>query len=357
MRVSGVRSWFVRDFIEVLERERGKAVAQAALGRLSARFPSLDATALRKSAPSEVIPIQEAEELFLGIDSSMGDGTGKVIEAIGLELFAKSLGQGGLIVPGDLMSTVLRLRAPLEYPFVDLRISFDLASSSTGFVLYLGVPRRPRSARVLRSLAIGAIRAAQRFCREGVGDDLRIFGETLGDRVDLDVRCRVRSEEEPLSPGVEAPLRSSPPKRATRTPPRPPQPTLDAVERILSQRRPSGEWPQPHSEPPIRRRSEPPRPASGLNRSEPPLSSTPPSPGIEPHTPTPVVVAPERKPSVPVRSQSGFTQAPQSDKDEPPSSKKVWLSLRTLPDPCTSRTPRARRRRSPARSRTREQRR
>jgi hypothetical protein len=314
--VSGVRAWFVRDFLEVVERERGRAVTQAALAKLTPRLTSIDTAALRRSTPNDVIPLHEAEELMLGLDMAIGDGSGRVIETAGLELFSKSLAQGGMIVPGDLMATVLRLRAPLEYPFVDERISFDLASSSTGFVLYLGVARRPRSARVLRHLAAGAIRAAQRFCREGVGDELKIYGETLGDRVHLDVRCRVRMAD---TVEMEAVDRGATPKRPTRIPTRPaPQPTLDAVERIFSQRRPSGEWSatdatRPRSEPP------PARSPSGTHTSEPPPRTRPPSfepPAIS-HTPTPVVAAdPRRAPSQPVRTQSGFTKAPDSDDPE-----------------------------------------
>jgi hypothetical protein len=316
--VSGVRAWFVRDFLEVVERERGRPATQAALTKLAARLTSIDTAALRHSTPNDLIPLHEAEELFLGLDVVIGDGSGRVIETAGLELFSKQLAQGGLIVPGDLMATVLRLRAPLEYPFVDERISFDLASSSTGFVLYLGVSRRPRSARVLRHLAAGAIRAAQRFCREGVGDELKIYGETLGDRVHLDVRCRVRMAD---TVEMEVVSRTTTPKRPTRIPTRPaPQPTLDAVERILSQRRPSGEWIPAD----LKTRSEPPpaRSPSGTQPSEPPPRTRPPS--FEPpatHTPTPVVAAatPERRPSQPVRTQSGFTQAPDSDTDDPES--------------------------------------
>jgi hypothetical protein len=317
--VSGVRAWFVRDFLEVVERERGRAATRAALTKLTARLTSIDTAALRQSTPNDLVPLHEAEELFLGLDMAIGDGSGRVIETAGLELFSKQLAQGGLIVPGDLMATVLRLRAPLEYPFVDERISFDLASSSTGFVLYLGVSRRPRSARVIRHLAAGAIRAAQRFCREGVGDELKIYGETLGDRVHLDVRCRVRMAD---TVEMETVSRTATPKRPTRIPTRPaPQPTLDAVERILSQRRPSGEW----NATDVRARSEPPpaRSPSGMHPSEPPPRTRPPSfePPPAPHTPTPVVVAasPERRPSQPVRTQSGFTQAPDSDTDDPES--------------------------------------
>lgn len=309
----------MRDFLEVVERERGRAATQAAVAKLTARSTSTDAGKLKSSTPNDVIPIHEAEELLLGLDMALGDGSGRVIETAGLELFSKSLAQGGLIVPGDLMATVSRLRAPLEYPFVDERISFDVASSSTGFVLYLGVPRRPRSARVLRNLAAGAIRAAQRFCREGVGDELKIYGETLGDRVHLDVRCRIRTSDTQAS--IEAPERSSAPKRPTRTPNRP-QPTLEAVERILSQRRPSGEWTQADADALNRARSEPPpRRESGMHRSDPPPArSRPPSfDGPAACTPTPVVAAPERRSTQPVRTQSGFTQAPDSDEDDPPS--------------------------------------
>lgn len=232
-----VRARFVRDVLEFVEREHGLESA-AVVQRLGARLGRLsDFEELRSSAPGALLPIANVEELLLGLDGMVGDGTGALLEAAGLELFSRVVNRDGLAVPGDLMATVTRLRAPLEYPFVGAQLSFDIASSSTGFSLYLGFPRRPKSARILRHLAVGAIRAAQRYCREGIGDEMKIFGDALGDRVGLDIQ--VRAAPTMLGVAVDQPISTRPPSRASFRAPS--QSALETVERILAPRRPSSD--------------------------------------------------------------------------------------------------------------------
>jgi hypothetical protein len=153
-----------------------------------------------------------------------------------------------------LLGTVARLRTLLERPFVGADVLFELKRTDTGFSLTVGLPGQPRSARILRHLSTGAIRAAQRFSREASSSDFRLYGETLGDRAVIDARFREpeRTPEQPeVSPFSRRPSRTL----------RAQQPTLsDEVERILSTHRPTDTTPlsgspERDSQPPVRRDS------------------------------------------------------------------------------------------------------
>lgn len=249
--MAAIRTWFVRDVLEVLERDRGGAV----LDRLPDRLPDrlrghTSLESLRNSSPTDTIPLADGEELLLGIDGALGDGSGRVLEVAMFELATRALSQSGAVMIGDLLGTVARLRTAIERPFVDVDVLFDLRKTETGFALTVGIPGQPRSARILRHLSAGAIRAAQRFSREATSSDFRLYGDTLGDRSSIDARYR-QPESVPESPR-ETPPQSYPP--FTRRPSRSlriTQPTLsDEVERILSQRRPTPEPPpRPTPEP------------------------------------------------------------------------------------------------------------
>ena len=165
--MQGIRSWFVRDVLEVLER--GATVVPRLQERLPPRLVSyVDLGALRTSHPTDTLPLDDGEELLLAIDAVLGDGSGRVLEGAALELGARMFAQGvGGVVAGDLLATVARMRGLIERPYLGVDVSFQLTTTDTGFALSLGVAGRPRSARLLRHLAFGAIRAAQRFSRGG----------------------------------------------------------------------------------------------------------------------------------------------------------------------------------------------
>jgi hypothetical protein len=256
-----------------LERDRGDVV-----DRLAERVPArlrehASISALRATSPTDTIPLGDAEELLLAIDGALGDGSGRVLEIAMFELATRVLSQGTVVMVGDLLGTVARLRTTLERPFVGVSMMFDLHKTETGFALTIGIPGQPRSARILRHLATGAIRAAQRFSREATSSEFRLFGETLGDRAALDARYRDPAPgSAPQTPeAVALPRRPSRSLRIT-------QPTLsDEVERILSARRPSAEIPistRPRrpSEPPSQRVAEPPPRVIDLPDDEPPSS-------------------------------------------------------------------------------------
>jgi hypothetical protein len=187
-----LRSWFLRNVLESIEREFGVGSVEVVASRVPPRLRAhLSLERLRASAPLDTMPLDEAEEVLLALESTLGDGSGRVLERVSEDLIAKSLVQGGGAVRvGDLAGTVARLRSYLEHPFEDVRITFDLERSESGLSLGLGVAGQPRATKVLRHWAAGAIRAAERFARESVADSLRITSELFADRARVVVHLR-----------------------------------------------------------------------------------------------------------------------------------------------------------------------
>lgn len=232
----GLRTRFVRDLVEGFERDGRAEAVDEALRRVEARLSTLGVrSALRAATHADTLDVADAEELLFGLDAAVGDGTGQLLERLATELFARILAQGTLSISGDLMGTVARLQAPLEHLFVGLPIGFDLSKKRDGFVLFLGVGGRPRTARLLRHLTVGAVRAAQRFARQGMTDEVVLAAEALGDRVRLEARLGGAA---PL-PQAPTPPPKPPRRTASRTtnPSRPhlptTKPTLEAVDRII----------------------------------------------------------------------------------------------------------------------------
>jgi hypothetical protein len=262
----------VRDVLEILER--GGNVVSRLHERLPQRLAGyVDLGMLRTCHPTDTLPLDDGEELLLAVDVALGDGSGRVLENAGLEMAARLLAQGvGGVVAGDLLATVARMRGLIERPYLGVDVTFQLTATGTGFALVLGVVGRPRSARLLRHLASGAIRAAQRFSRGADEDSLKLHAETIGDRTTISAQYR-----EPRSvPADAAPTRSRRPSRSFRVSV---QPNLsEQVERILNR---SGTEPppgtrRPSTAPPGTSRSSPPPPlvekigVSGSERPPPP---------------------------------------------------------------------------------------
>jgi hypothetical protein len=213
--------------LEALERQFGST----ALGLLTAKVPrrllphaSLDR--LRASAALDTILLDDGEELLLFIDGLLGDGSGRVLEAIGLELASRALSQGGVAKLGDLQGTVARLQAFLDHPFVETPTLFELKRTNLGFSLTVGVLGRPRATRVLRHLAVGAVTAADRSAREGSG--MKLTSEVLADRATLLVQYQ--RTEATVRTDSEAPPTSA--RRSSHSS-RPPS-LSEEVERILA---------------------------------------------------------------------------------------------------------------------------
>lgn len=297
----GLRTRFVRDLVDAFERDgRAEAVADA-LRRLEPRLSSPDLrSAMRTATHADTLDLADAEELLLGLDAAVSDGTGQLLEKLATEQLARVLAQGSLSISGDLMGTVARMQAPLEHLFVGLPIGFDLAKKRDGFVLFLGVAGRPRTARLLRHLTVGAIRAAQRFAREGMSDEVTLVTEGLGDRARIEARLGA-SGGAPASAGTPA----APPRRrpsvAGRRNSQPhlptTKPTLEAIDRIIRRTTIT----PPRFE--VANPEEIVAPRSRRVAVEPAPESTPP-----------------RSDTLPSLSQSGFVAKHEDDDDEPSSS-------------------------------------
>lgn len=241
----------MRGVLEALERQYGTT----ALALLSEKVPrrllphaSLDR--LRASAALDTILLDDGEELLLFIDTLIGDGTGKVLEAIGQELASRALGQGGVAKFGDLHGTVARLQAFLDHPFVETPTLFELKRTDLGFTLTVGVVGRPRATRVLRHLAVGAVTAAERAAREGGG--MKLSTDLLADRASLTVQYQ---RAEPTLRSTD----SEPPPTSVRRPAphsfRPPSLSQE-VERILGSHK-APHLPRPTPAPGSYRHSQP----------------------------------------------------------------------------------------------------
>jgi hypothetical protein len=197
----------LRNLLEAVEREFGAGTVAALPERVPTRLRShLSLDRLRASAALDTIPLDEGEEAILALEHALGDGSGRTLERIACEMLGRQLAQAASAVRvGDLFGTVARLRAPLEHPFVDAQVQFDLARTGTGFRLTIGVAARPRATRLLGHLTAGAIRAAERFARESHVDPLRIEVAPFADRARVDAHYRRASTlpPPPDSPGPE----------------------------------------------------------------------------------------------------------------------------------------------------------
>jgi len=232
--VSELRSWFLRNVLEVAEQRLGAPAVLGLRGRLPPRLAihaSLER--LRARNALDCVPLEEGEELLLSVDTFLGDGTGKLLENIGLDLAARALSQdGSLVRAGDLAGTVARLQTFLSHPFVDVPLLFELRRNPEGFMLIVGVTGHSRATRAVRHLTLGAIIAAERFAREVGADSLKLSSESIADRSSiaaryLSVEARVVERQAPpsrrpaavrlpgasLSAEVERILRTSAPPR------------------------------------------------------------------------------------------------------------------------------------------------
>jgi hypothetical protein len=222
-----LRSWFLRNLLEAAERELGVAALATLPDKVPSRIrPHVSLDRLRGSIAVDSIPLDEGEEVLLGVDSALGDGSGKLLERISREMHSRQLlAAKGTVRIGDLIGTVARLRGPLEHAFIDTDVLFELARTELGFTLTVGIAGRPRATRALRHLAQGAILAAERFARETQTTNLRLQGETFADRAVITINVR-RTSEPP--PEFEPPTLRRPPSLV-----RMPVSLADEVSRIL----------------------------------------------------------------------------------------------------------------------------
>jgi hypothetical protein len=240
-----LRTWFLRNVLDAVERLHGSAAVAQIGARLPERLrPHVSLDRLRASAVLDAIPLDDGEEVLLQIESTLGDGSGRVLENLGLELCSRALGQAGSVVKrGDLFGTVARLQAFFEHPFDGVALTFDLTRTEGGFKLTLGVAGRSRATKVLRSVAAGAVQAAERFARETTSGEITVVAESIADRAIITARYQGRD----FTPNDDVPISK---RRSSARPPGVSSgaaPSLsEQVEKILGgagvtgERRPSG---------------------------------------------------------------------------------------------------------------------
>jgi len=198
----------LRNLLEAAERE----LTPGAVAQLPERVPAqvrahLSLDRLRATAALDTIPLDEGEQAIVAFEQALGDGTGRTLERVACEMIVRQLLQAASAVRvGDLFGTVARLRAPLEHPFVDAPVLFELGRSATGFRLTIGVAVRPRATRLLGHVAVGAIHAAERFARETHAVPLRLELDSIADRARIDAHFRRASTLPPPAPEPSSPV-------------------------------------------------------------------------------------------------------------------------------------------------------
>ncbi len=201
-----LRSRFVRDVIDALERSDASVPMRLAARLIPRLMRSLSDHVYNAVELRSTMPLEEAEELLLGIDAALGDGSGKVLESAGFVLGSRLLShRGSVVVPGDVVRTIARLRTPIELPYEGVRIVFDVTETDVGFELALGVLGSPRSTRILRHLCVGYVKAAYTFGQNRNPDQLRLFADVIGDRASIAGRFKQPSMLPPPLPAGGAP--------------------------------------------------------------------------------------------------------------------------------------------------------
>jgi hypothetical protein len=239
-----LRSWFLRNVLDAAERQLGTSAVSSLRGKLPPRLELHASLArLRESSAADTVPLDEGVEILLAIDALLGDGAGKLLESIGVDLASRVLSQGGGVArTGDLPGTVTRLQAFLEHPFLGVPLLFELRRNPTGFVLAVAVTGHSRATRALRHLTIGAVVAAERFAREVGAESLKISAENIAERVHINA-CYLRQGETPME--QPPPSRRPPVARVSSTN------SLSAqVERILRSSSPPRPSPEEEAQPP-----------------------------------------------------------------------------------------------------------
>jgi hypothetical protein len=229
LSLASLRAWFLRNLLEAAERDLGAAVVASLPLRVAERLkPYLSLDRLRATAALDTIPLDDGEEAVQAFEVALGDGSGRLLERISCEMWARQLVQAAAAVRvGDLFGTVARLRGPLEHPFIDAPVTFELVRSPIGFSLTVGVLGRPRATRILGHVAAGAVQAAERFAREAHADPLRVETEMFADRARIDARFRRASTAPP-------PIETAPISRRPALAPRIVPSLSDEVARILN---------------------------------------------------------------------------------------------------------------------------
>jgi hypothetical protein len=236
-----IRSRFVKTLVESVQVWAGSGALEQLEARLPPRLSLLLAEAMASRDAADTVSLDDAEALFLEVDSVMSDGAGHALEGAGRGLAARTLAEAGIgPLESDLLGAVRRLETPIAQSMVGASPTFETTPTEDGFVLIVGIAGRPRFARLLRHLITGYLQGAATGAR---GNGLRVFSDTLGDRARITVRYD-RTAEDPalatpaarppvsrrrasssfqtgsLSAEVERILAGAPPSRSSEHPPR-----------------------------------------------------------------------------------------------------------------------------------------
>jgi hypothetical protein len=118
---------------------------------------------------SETVSLELGSAFLLEMDRLLGDGSGSLLQGAGEEIGRRILSETEqLVVVGDLMATVARIRAPLEYPLVGTSLGYDIREAPRGFQLVLSVGRGT-AGHAFAHLTAGYLRAAAKACGEPQG--------------------------------------------------------------------------------------------------------------------------------------------------------------------------------------------
>lgn len=196
-----LRSRFVKEVIDALERSDASLAMRLSARLIPRLLRSLSDQVYNDPDPRSSMPLADAEELLLGIDAALGDGSGRVLESAGFVLGSRLLShRSSALVPGDLARTLARMRTPIELPYEGVQIVFDVVDTEVGLELALGVLGSPRCTRVLRHLTVGYIKAAYTFGLNRNPEEIRIYADVIGDRASISCRYKRASMAPPANP-------------------------------------------------------------------------------------------------------------------------------------------------------------
>lgn len=221
------RAGFLRHVLHALQLESGgRAFDQLATRLPPVLLPLLRSPSLQAGGTEQFLPLDQAEEFLLGVESALGDGSGAVLERLGQALATQAaFSQSGELARGDVYDCMLRVSHEMVGAFVACPVRFDLVRTDTGFNLSFGVSGYPRATRVLRHLTLGAVRAAFTFALEATSNRLKVYSHIVGDRAEITARYRAQEDHGDITPPPSSRER---PRHSTR-----PSVALE-VERILS---------------------------------------------------------------------------------------------------------------------------
>jgi hypothetical protein len=175
-----VRTRFLRACVEIIHHDTGGMALPRLREGLAPALRTVLGDVLASSERDASLELGPALELLLGIDGVLCGGSGVVTSRIAASLASRVLSQSaGLVVAGDVVTTLQHLSAPFEHPFLDVSLHYLARRSPGGFTLELNMLHEPRAARWLASAGLGYAKAATQFSGDGALRR-RLFAEVKG---------------------------------------------------------------------------------------------------------------------------------------------------------------------------------